>query len=135
MSTKVKKSGIDPNIVLQNPVVSDSLRVDGKSYGPLKPLTFSASIAPDFAAGNNFGVTLTGNTTLAAPTGGLAGQSGVIVVTQDATGSRTMAFNSYWKFANGTVPTLSTAPNSVDVLVYFVESLTRISVTALKGMA
>ena len=75
----------------------------------------------------SFSVTLGGNRTLANPTNITAGQSGVIVVTQDGTGSRTLAFGSYWKFPGGTAPTLTTAANSVDVIAYYVESATRIT--------
>ena len=90
-------------------------------------LTDGATITPDFSLGNNYSVTLGGNRTLANPTNLVAGQSGVIVITQDATGSRTLAYGSYFKFPTGTAPTLTTAANSVDVLAYYVESSTRIT--------
>lgn len=90
-------------------------------------LTDGATITPDFSLGNNYSVTLGGNRTLANPTNLVAGQSGVIVITQDATGSRTLAYGSYFKFPAGTAPTLTTAANSVDVLAYYVESSTRIT--------
>jgi hypothetical protein len=95
--------------------------------GAVSALTDGATITPDFAVANNFSVTLGGNRTLANPTNLVAGQSGIIVVTQDGTGSRTLAFGSYWKFANGTAPTLTSAAASVDVLAYYVESSTRIT--------
>lgn len=94
--------------------------------GAVTALTYGATITPDFAVANNFSVTLTGNTTLANPTNLVAGQSGVISITQDATGGRTMAFGSYWKFAAGTAPSLTATANAVDDLVYYVESSTRI---------
>jgi hypothetical protein len=95
--------------------------------GTIVALTDGATITPDFAAGNNFSVTLGGNRTLANPTNLTAGQSGVIVVTQDATGGRTLAFGSNWKFPGGTAPTLTTAASSVDVIAYYVESSSRIT--------
>ncbi len=95
--------------------------------GAVAALTDGATITPDFAAGNNFSVTLGGNRTMANPTNLVAGQSGIIVITQDATGSRTLAFGSYWKFATGTAPTLTTTAAAVDVLAYYVESSTRIT--------
>ena len=95
--------------------------------GTVVALTDDATITPDFAAGNNFSVTLAGNRTLANPTNLVAGQSGTIVVTQDATGSRTLAYGSAWKFPGGTAPTLTTAANAVDVIAYYVESATRIT--------
>ena len=47
MSTKVKSSGIDSNIVLQNPTVSTSLREDGNAYASPVTLASSATITPD----------------------------------------------------------------------------------------
>jgi hypothetical protein len=95
--------------------------------GSIVALTDGATITPDFAAGNNFSVTLGGNRTLANPTNQTAGQSGVIVVTQDGTGGRTLAFGSNWKFPGGTAPTLTTAANAVDVIAYYCESSSRIT--------
>jgi hypothetical protein len=98
-------------------------------------LTDAATIAVDLSLGNNFTVTLAGNRTLGAPTNTTAGQSGVIVVTQDSTGSRTLAYNSVYKFAGGTAPTLTTTASAVDVLAYYVESSTRITVTSLLNVS
>jgi hypothetical protein len=95
--------------------------------GTITGLTDGATITPDFAAANNYSVTLGGNRTLANPTNITAGQSGVIVITQDGTGSRTLAYGSYFKFAGGTAPTLTTTAAAVDVLAYYVESSTRIT--------
>ncbi len=95
--------------------------------GTVSALTDGSSITPNFATANNFSVTLGGNRTLENPTNLTAGQSGVIVITQDGTGSRTLAYGSYWKFANGTAPTLTTTASAVDVLAYYVESSTRIT--------
>ena len=98
-------------------------------------LTDAATVAVDLSLGNNFTLTLAGNRTLGAPTNVTAGQSGVIVVTQDSTGSRTLAYNSVYKFAGGTAPTLTTTASAVDVLAYYVESSTRITVTSLLNVS
>jgi hypothetical protein len=95
--------------------------------GTVSALTDGATITPDFAVANNYSVTLGGNRTLANPTNITAGQSGIITITQDGTGSRTLAYGSYWKFAGGTAPTLTTTASAVDVLAYYVESTTRIT--------
>jgi hypothetical protein len=95
--------------------------------GSIVALTDGATITPNFALANNFSVTLGGSRTLANPTNLTAGQSGVIVVTQDGTGGRTLAFGSNWKFPGGTAPTLTTAANAVDVIAYYVESSSRIT--------
>lgn len=113
----------DANTAKTNVVQSFSVA----QRGTISALTDGTTITPDFAAANNFSLTIGGNRTLANPTNLTAGQSGVIVITQDATGSRTLAYGSYWKFANGTAPTLTTTASAVDVLVYYVESSTRIT--------
>jgi len=95
--------------------------------GSISALTDGATITPDFALANNFSVTLGGNRTLANPTNLTAGQHGVIVITQDGTGSRTLAYGSYFKFPAGAAPTLTTTASAVDVLAYYVESTTRIT--------
>jgi hypothetical protein len=90
--------------------------------GTIETLTDGATITPDFATANNYTVTLAGNRTLANPTNLTAGQSGSIFVVQDGTGSRTLAFGSYWDFVGGTAPTLSTAAASVDRIDYVVRT-------------
>lgn len=97
--------------------------------GAVVTLTDAATIATNMNLGNNFAVTLGGNRTLGNPTNITAGQAGQIVVTQDATGSRTLAYASDWKFAGGSAPTLSTAANAVDILSYYVVSSTVIAVS------
>jgi len=104
--------------------------------GSVVSLTDAATIAVDLSLGNNFSVTLAGNRTLGDPTNVTPGQSGVIVVTQDGTGSRTLAYaGSKYKFAGGTAPTLTTTASAVDVLAYYVESSTRITVTSLLNVS
>lgn len=95
--------------------------------GSVVALTDGATITIDLSLGNFYSVTLGGNRTFAAPTNQTAGQSGVIVITQDGTGGRTAAFNSVFKFPGGTAPTLTTTASAVDVVAYYVESATRIS--------
>jgi hypothetical protein len=97
-------------------------------------LTDAATITPDFNAFSNFAVTLGGNRTLGNPTNMAAGASGVIVITQDGSGSRTLAYGSYWKFPGGTAPTLTTTANAVDVLCWYVESSTRITARLLNDV-
>jgi hypothetical protein len=94
--------------------------------GAITALTDGATITPDFAVSNNFSVTLGGNRTLANPSNLVAGQSGSIFITQDGTGSRTLAYGSYYDFAGGTAPTLSTAASAVDRIDYIVRSSTSI---------
>jgi len=100
--------------------------IDGVLAATITTLTDGVTITPAFTDSCNFTVTLGGNRTLANPTGLVAGQSGSIFVVQDATGGRTLAFGSYWDFANGTAPTLTTTANAVDRIDYVVRSSTSI---------
>ena len=89
-------------------------------------LTDAAIITPDLSTSCNYTVTLGGNRTLANPTNIVAGQSGSIFIVQDGVGGRTLAWGSYWDFAGGTAPTLSTGIGAVDRVDYIVRSSTSI---------
>jgi hypothetical protein len=102
--------------------------------GTISTLTDAATITPDFAVANNFSVTLGGNRTLANPSNLTAGQSGCIYISQDGSGSKTLAYGTAWDFAGGTAPTLSTAANAVDVLVYAVRTTGSIAAQLIKDV-
>ena len=90
--------------------------------GAITALTDGATITPDFALANNFSVTLGGNRTLANPTNLTAGQSGSIFIVQDGTGSRTLAYGSFWDFTTGAAPTLTTTAAGIDRIDYIVRT-------------
>ncbi|NCW68434.1 MAG: hypothetical protein EBV86_07655, partial [Marivivens sp.] len=94
--------------------------------GEITTLTDGANISVDLADSNNYVVTLAGNRTLDNPSNITAGQSGSIFIVQDGTGSRTLSFGSYYDFAGGTAPTLSTTASAVDRIDYVVRSSTSI---------
>lgn len=106
---------------------SGPISATANAYMAIDTLTDAATIAVDMSLGNNFSVTLGGSRTLGNPTNLNAGQSGIIFITQDATGSRTLAYSSYWDFPNSTAPTLTTTANAIDVLVYTVRTSTSIA--------
>ena len=81
-------------------------------------LTDASTISWDASANQVTSVTLGGNRTLGAASNQIDGGVYVISIIQDGTGSRTVTFNSNYKFVNGTTPTLSTAANARDVLVF-----------------
>src|SRR6185503_11655474 len=86
--------------------------------GPKAGLTDASSIAWNLATAQAASVTLGGNRTLAAPTNMVDGGTYMLRVKQDATGSRTLAYNAVFKFPGGTAPTLSTAANALDILTF-----------------
>ena len=92
----------------------------------------TGSVTLDFAANQNFILTLTGNLTLANPTTEQVGQAGVITFIQDGTGSRTLTLGSQYKTASGAGITLSTAADAVDVVPYFVQSADNILLGAVQ---
>lgn len=90
-------------------------------------LVWGATITPNLTTGINFSLAMTGNATLANPTAGMTpGKSGRIRITQDATGGRTLAYDSYFDFEGGIAPSLSTAANAEDYLDYEVITTTKI---------
>jgi len=99
----------------------------GAQIGSVSTLTDGATITPNFALNNSFTVTLGGNRTLANPTNLVAGQSGVFIINQDGTGSRTLAYGTNYDFGGGTAPTLTTTANAQDMIAYFVVSTSRIN--------
>ena len=115
---------------LGHAVLADAQTFTGAQRGEITALTDAASIATDLALSNNYSVTLAGNRTLANPTNIVAGQSGSIFITQDGTGSRTLAYGSYFKFVAGTAPVLSTTAAAIDRIDYVVKSSTAIQAVA-----
>jgi len=111
------------SVELAKVIVSDAAQTfTAAQRGAISALTDGATITPDFALANNFSVTLGGNRTMANPTNLVAGQSGSIFITQDGTGSRTLAWGSYWDFTTGTAPTLTTTAGAVDRVDYIVRT-------------
>jgi len=83
-------------------------------------LTFGSTTTWDQTKGSTAAVTLTANATLSI-TNPVAGMYGLIRITQDATGSRTLALPTGSKVINGGggVVTLTTTAGATDVLSYF----------------
>lgn len=79
-------------------------------------LTDGATITIDCSLSNVFEVTLAGNRTMAAPTSPISGQCINIIIRQDATGGRTLSWNSAFTWPAGTVAVLSLAASAVDMV-------------------
>jgi hypothetical protein len=107
--------------ISQNGVVT----VKNGAVAEIGTLTDGATVTPDFAANCNFTLTISGNRTLANPTNITAGQTGSIFIIQGS-GSNTLSWGSYWDFAGGTAPTLSTASGAIDRVDYVVRTSTSI---------
>ena len=111
--------------------VTNQLISSGAAYQNIIRLTDAATITPNLAQTNNFIVTLGGSRTMANATNILPGQSGVIFVQQDGTGSRTLAFGTGWRFPSNAAPTLTTTANAVDMIVYTAWSSSNLAAQAV----
>jgi len=85
----------------------------------LQTLVDGANISWNHNTSRTAQVTLADNRTLDNPTNSIEGLEYTLKIIQDATGSRTLAYGSAYKFAGGTPPTLTAAPNAVDVLRFW----------------
>ena len=94
----------------------------GGVVGKTSTANATGNVTLDFDANSNFILTFTGNVTLDNPSTESVGQSGIIVIIQDGTGSRTIATGTDFEWPAGTEPAISTAANSVDILPYFVDA-------------
>lgn len=84
----------------------------------VQSIASSANIAIDAATGNRFEVTLAQNATVANPSNLSAnGQSIMLILRQDGTGSRTVTWGSAWKFPGAVAPVLTTVGGSIDVVI------------------
>jgi len=90
----------------------------------------SGNVTLNFSTSQNFLIKATGNVTLVNPSTETVGQSGIIVLIQDATGSRTLSLGTDYETAGGAGLTISTAANAYDIIPYFVKSATSIQLGA-----
>jgi len=88
------------------------------AYNAEGTLTDGATITWDVGSSPVAKVTLGGNRTLSAPTNGATGQFISLAVIQDATGSRTLTWNSVYEFTADTAPTLTTTASKADLFVF-----------------
>jgi hypothetical protein len=123
------------------PNASDSIACLGQvnaftkqQYFVQTTLTDATSISWDVSANQAATVTLGGNRTLSNPTNLQAGASYTLIVKQDGTGSRTLAYGSVYKWPSGTAPVLTTTANATDILT-FISDGTNMYGVAQKGFA
>lgn len=90
----------------------------GQVHSTIQVLTDGANIAWDLNSRQVAQVTLGGNRTLDNPTNLKSGAYYTLIVKQDATGSRTLAYGSAYKWFGGVAPILSAAANAVDIITF-----------------
>lgn len=106
----------------------------GQAGVPVTVSISTATFTPNHALANNFNITLINAScpcTLANPTNIVAGQSGLIVINQSATGSDLItSYGGFYKWPGGTTPTLSTGASAIDIFSYYVIDATHIAMLA-----
>ena len=133
-STIVAEKTFTASVIFTSAVRMEGLvSLSGAVKSHITTLTDAATVALDFNDANMFMVTLGGNRTLAAPSNATAGQVGSIYVIQDGTGSRTLSYNTAWRFPAGSVPVATTTASAVDLVVYNTRSATTIDAVMLKN--
>jgi hypothetical protein len=123
---KVAASGsADADITWSTALTAKSGGVVGAGYTDTDTSN-TGSVTLDFAANQNFVLTLTGNVTLANPSTEAVGQSGFITFIQDGTGSRTVGLGTDYETAGGAGLTLTSTASATDIVPYVVVASGRI---------
>jgi len=94
------------------------IKFDNAAYNNEVALTDGATVNWAVNTSPVAKVTLGGNRTIAAPSGGATGQFVSLLIIQDGTGSRTVTWNAVYEFASNTAPTLTTTANKGDLFVF-----------------
>ena len=95
----------------------------------MQTLIDDTSITWDLSKGQAAIITLGGARAIANPTNIVAGGSYKLIVKQDATGSRTLTYGTYFKFPGAITPVLTTNASGVDMIEFFAESTTLLRCT------
>lgn len=116
------------NQLNQSVIITGSLLVSSRTKSNQYQTSFvtlsdAATINWDVNSGSIAQVTLAGNRTLGALTGAVAGAVYTLIVKQDLVGTRTLAYNSMYKFAYGVKPVLSTVTSSVDIITFMYDGI------------
>ena len=124
----------DNDVIRVSVTKQDGTALVAPSGDVSQALTDGATINWDVNSGNVATVTIAGNRIFAAPTNMVVGAM-VLKLTQDGTGSRTITWNSAFKWSAGTPPVLSTAANAVDIISFFSDGTNAYGTLALRGAA
>jgi hypothetical protein len=98
------------NKTLTNPTVTNYVET-------LYTANTSTAITVDLANGTVQNLTLTGNATITMPTA-VAGKSFIIILSQDATGSRTVTWSTV-SWPSATAPTITSTASKKDIYSFF----------------
>lgn len=135
MNTTITTANADKVVVVSSDGKIKTVSSVGTTVNLLasaQTLTDGATVSWNTNSGLKAKVTLAGNRTMAAPTNLIDGGTYVLFVIQDGTGSRTLTWNSIFKWPNGAAPTLSTTASAVDIISFVSDGTNLYGVAALK---
>jgi len=107
---------------------------------PLIDVGEAETIAVDFDDADNFSLTIDSDSgfvttrILGNPSNLTAGQSGCIVITQDASEVGDLTYASNWHFEGGTAPELTQTVGAADTLVYYCPTAAIVQAVLLKDI-
>lgn len=90
-------------------------------FSPPVTVAYAATVSLDFTQGNNFVVSLAGNSEI-VPVGHQPGQAGQIWLYQDGAGGRTVTWTGQFKFPASVRPILTSTSGAVDLIAYAVRT-------------
>lgn len=99
--------------------INSRINISGRVQATPIALTSGATINWDLNLGNVFTLVLDTNATLANPTNMVSGTYYALYVQQDSTGSRTLSYGSAYSWGNIGIPVLTSAPNKVDLMLFY----------------
>lgn len=114
-SNTVNSFAVSTFAPMVSPTFTGTIKINGNISN--QTLTDGTTINWDVSAGSVATVTLGGNRTVAAPTNLKIGTY-VLHVIQDGSGSRTLTWNSVFKWPAGVAPTLTTTANRRDLFSF-----------------
>jgi len=97
---------------------TSEIKCPAQAYFPETTLSFNATQTWDVSTNQVTRVVPTANVTFSAPTNQLDGAFYSLMIEQDGTGSRTASWNTVFKWAAGTAPTLTTTASAKDIFVF-----------------
>ena len=117
--------------VLKTNASGAAIYINGNSVSKIEQISTAGvsaggTITMDLSNANNYELTLDNNYILGNPLNIVPGQSGFISIAQTANGGKTVGWGTYWDFADGIAPILTTDSNEVNILGYYVRNQTSI---------
>lgn len=89
---------------------------DGSYTTAPATIPYAATINTDVSSSTKFDILLTGNATLAAPTGAAPGRVCYWAIQQDGVGGRTLALPGVFDFGAAGAPVFTTTANAVNLI-------------------